>query len=172
MNHPESAKEELKRISPFLTEIKTKATTETSPEGYLESLESKIYERLKAEGFARKQPSSALKLNLSPFQQLSAIAATLIFLVAAVWFIQTGSPFGPNKNHTAELTGAEIEDFVVENIHQFEPDLLVDMPASEIYPESEKSAPGGIRNSDTEFPPEDLDGLLQDMSDQELEQLL
>ncbi|MFN0173696.1 MAG: hypothetical protein ACKVU0_03520 [Saprospiraceae bacterium] len=173
--------EELKTISPLLKELKEKGDGFKVPEGYFEDLEHTILARIESSGVAGRP---ARKVNKRPGlftifirpQAAMAYAAALALILAAVWFIrQDASPIQDEPFVTTELTVDDIESYVLENLHEFEPEQLASMTQEETSEGADKPAGKNQKKNSSasdEIHPDDLDKILDEMTDEELEQIL
>ncbi len=178
----EQRNDELGELPPLLRDLRRQDDGFRVPEGYFEAIEDSVFERLERSGSGQKPweiRRGGRLSRLMPMQTAAAIAATLALVLAAWWFFRPDPGTVPEQGTlAAELTEAEIESYVLENIRDFDADLLADLPPAEMTapaPESPtpvpetKTRPGDPLDDLSE---EELELLLKEMSDEELEDLL
>ncbi len=174
--------EELKTISPFLKDLKGKGDGFKFPEGYFEDLEHTIFARIESSG-GMGRPTMKRSERLRIFasfirpQAAMAYAAALALVLAAVWFIRQDSAAVQDATLLAstELTEDDLESYVLENLHEFEPAQLASLSSDENAEAIEKPALGKQKKNSAasdEIQPDDLDKILDEMTDEELEQIL
>lgn len=173
--------EALKDISPFLKELKGKGDGFKVPEGYFENLEHTILARIESSGDAGRP---AMKISKRPGlfslfirpQAAMAYAAALALVLAAVWFIRQDANTSQDiPLVSTELTEDDLEFYVLENLHEFEPEQLASLTQEETAEGTEKPAGSNQKknsSSSDEIHPDDLDKILDEMTDEELEQIL
>jgi len=178
MNKHESLEEELKSLSPWLQEQSRKQAGMQVPPGYFEQLELAIFDKIDAENLHRpglsSRPGGLIRNILRP-RMWAAAAAVAAIAVACWWMLhpQSGAVL-PVDTYAEALTDEEIEAYLLENITEFDAGQLaaitdVDMP--EQTPAS-APAPGKAAKTTDDISPEELENLLQQMSEEELESLL
>lgn len=175
----ESLDDELKGLSPWLRDLGMQEEGFRVPEGYFGALEESVYSRVES-AENRRKPVMRIKRGgfvgrFSRSQVLWAAAASLALLLAATWLIRVK----PAREivATQELTEEEIEAYVLENIRDFDVELLADVPAVEqTLPETQPAAPREAKPKQPDpmddLSEEELELLLKEMSDEELENLL
>lgn len=166
-------------VPPFLQDLQTKGTGFSIPEGYFDDLESSVMARLEAAGDLKRP---ALVVTKRPGLFASFVrpkllwAAALTLLLAAVWLIQTPSaPINQTGLAATELTEEEIEQYMLENATQFDPVQLAALSTETVEVEPSAQTPKhspSSKQSPIELRPEDLDHILDEMTDEELEQIL
>ena len=171
----DSLDDELKSISPWLRDMKRPDDGFQVPEGYFDALEDRVMARIEAEGL-RQMPAMQVRRGGRWWQQprvLMAAAAVLCGVLAAVWLLRPR----PQANVVAvEFSAEEAADYVFENVHEFDLEQLASIP-KETWSEADETpaAPSDIQGkkpaAGDEFAPEDVDKLLDDMSDEELESI-
>lgn len=118
-------------------------------------------------------------------RSLAALAAGLALVAAAAWFfraIPVAQPSASLAQATMpDLSEDDIENYVLENVHEFDAEQLAALPsvesddaASETIPATPNSSPQRSKRQQAldDLQPEDLDKLLEELSDEELEKLL
>ena len=172
----DSLDDELKNISPWLRDMKRPDDGFQIPEGYFETLEDRVFARIEAEGLRQTPAMQALRGGRWWQQPRVMLAAAAVFcaVLAAVWLLR---PQPQAVAAAADLSAEEMEDYVLENVHDFDVEQLAamageaaaeaaEMPDAPAEGEDKKPAAGD------EFAPEDVDKLLDDMSAEELESIL
>ena len=186
----ENPDDELREQAPLLHELKAQGDGFRMPDGYFDELEGKIFSRLDMME-ARRPALSAWGIQrggqwfhrlLQP-RVLTALAAGLALIAAAIWFFKP-QPLQEQEAALAqvsmpELSEEDIETYVFENVHEFDTEQLASLPANESVdqlPEPPAEKPGQNRSKRQQalddLHPEDLDNLLNDLSDEDLEKLL
>jgi hypothetical protein len=172
----DSLDDELNKLSPWLREQRRKGDGFRLPDDYFEGLEARVFERIDA-GAAHGRPTlRVVKKNaglaIRPRTAL-ALAAALSLVLAAVWFFrQPTETLAPIAS--VELTDEEIEAYVLSNVHDFEADQLASLPPDESLESNAPSEqmPKKPKHLLDDLKPEDVDALLNDMTEEELEELL
>ncbi len=186
----ENLDDELREHASLLHDLKAQGDGFRTPDGYFDELDHQIFSRLDTMGARRPaRPAWGIQRGhqwlhrlLQP-RVLTALAAGLALLAAAVWFFKPQ----PLHEQTAglaqvsmpELSEEEVETYVFDNVHDFDTEQLAALPASEStdqLPEPPAANPDQNRSKRQQalddLHPEDLDNLLNDLSDEDLEQLL
>lgn len=171
---------ELQEQAPFLKDLKQKGDGFKVPEGYFDGLEDAVFARLEASGDAGRPKIKVVK---RPFLSVSfirpkaamAYAAAMALVLAAVWFFRQPAAVQPLPYVSVELTEDELETYVLENLNEFEPEQLVALtPETPIntIDETVPGKPGKKSENSNELHPDDLDKILDEMTEEELEQIL
>lgn len=172
--------DELREISPFLLEQRQKSKDAFKmPDNYFQQLDAEVFERLsKTEGRQTEHPQAAAGWSVRIFRSrtIMAVAAAIAVLVAAFQVLKpTTLPVQEQLPLAAyempELSGEDIEAWVLQNATEFETDQLATIAAVEPEPDGQILNP---KQSDKQLDiqPEDVESLLHEMSDEELEELL
>lgn len=168
-------------LPPFLKDLKEKGDGFNVPEGYFEELEDAVFDRLNAVGDLGKPVYKPVKtrrlfpLFIRPGVSL-ALAAALALILTAVWFVrQPTTPVQENAFASTDLTEDDIETYVLENLHEFEPEQLASLTPD--VPEEEPELPAATpdkksKSAIDELHPDDLEKVLDEMTDEELEDIL
>jgi len=178
MKHSGNMEDELPHT---LKDLRQKGDGMNLPEGYFEHMERAVFARIDASGrlrYPRPLESKSLKWRTF-FNQPKAIlayAAALSLVLAAVWFVrQNESPVPNNLNVGTSLTEEDIEHYLLGNLHEFEvghlavlSDALDSRPQLSNPQEKYKNS---ILPAD-EIHLGDLDKILDDMTEEELEDIL
>jgi len=167
-------------IAPFLQDLKGKSDGFKVPEGYLEDMEEAVFARLKSSGDLGRPTMNLVKRpRLFPWtvrpRTAMALAAALALILTAVWFIRQPQAVQPAQFVSTELTEDDLEFYVLENVQEFELEQLAALTAEKTSEPIEKVAPGTPkknRSTSDEIHPDDLDKILDEMTDEELEQIL
>jgi len=170
-----------KDMPPFLKALKGKDDGLNVPDGYFEDMEDAVFARLKAAGDLNrpvlqvKKRSGLFSLFIRPKAAL-AYAAALAMMLAAVWFIRQSTYTLPEQMlASTELTEDDLESYLLENLEEFDPHQLASLSVAEPAEPLEEGASGTSRKnrpSPSEIHPDDLDDILDEMTDEELEQIL
>ena len=180
MNKHESLDEELKGLSPWLREQKHRQPGMQVPPGYFERFEDAVFSKIEAEGATRPAltaRSGGLLRSIAKPRMWAAAAAVAVIAVASWWMLrpETGSAL-PTETYAETLTEEEIEAYVLDNITEFDSEQLAavePLPAEEL-PE----ATPGVHTEENaaravdDISPEEMENLIQQMSEEELESLL
>lgn len=168
-------------LPPFLRDLKEKKDGFKVPEGYFEDMEQSVFARLKASGDL-DQPK--LKVTKRPKmyaafirpQAALAYAAVLALVLTAIWFFRPPSPaVQAPVLATVELTEDELESYLLENAQEFEPEQLASLNPTEmeaVEEDTPSETPNQKRPAAEDIHPDDLDHILDEMTDEELEQIL
>ncbi|MDO8366614.1 MAG: hypothetical protein Q7T20_07460 [Saprospiraceae bacterium] len=177
----ENLDDELKAISPFLKEMKGKGDSFKVPEGYFEDLEDAVFARLESSGGLRRPKIKAAKRPglfaafIRPPAAM-AYAAAMALILAAVWFIRQDVASVQEVPHfSTELTEDDLESYVLENLHEFDPEQLAALTPEVTSKPIERASSGKMKKNSSasdEIHPDDLDKILDEMTDEELEQIL
>jgi hypothetical protein len=174
----ENLDDELKLLSPFLHAQKKQNEGFQVPKDYFDTLEDSVFKQIDATGGRRiqsEQPAaSSWSVRLFRPRILMAAAAVLTLLFAAIWFFKPAAPTSSLAPYAhVEPSEEELERYLFDNIHEFEARQLASIP-NEIAEVSEEHESTGTPSSSNkpELRPEDVESLLDDMSDEELEDLL
>lgn len=171
--------DELKELSPLLRDLRQQDEGFRVPEGYFGALEDSVLNKVEKTGNRRRPAMKAKRGGLfgrfSRSRIMWAVAATLTLVFAATWLFR----IKPEQSvaATQELTEEEIEAYVLENIRDFDAELLAAVPVSEqALPETKPVTPMDTKPKQSDpmddLSEEELELLLKEMSDEELENLL
>lgn len=175
----ESLKDELGRISPRLSGLKTGEQGFQVPDGYFDAFEYRLMDRISADGIQRhvpvQTPARAVK-RVMMYRWIGAAAAVLTLVFAAIWFFRP-APTATPQYAAAQLTDEDIEAYLMKNMQDFEDDQLALLREEEATPtETQLPAPGKTikhtKDSLNDISPEDVDHLLNDMTEEELKAIL
>lgn len=170
-------------LTPFLRNLGEKKEGFKVPEKYFEGIEDAVFQKITAQGARKAPPMSAtsggLMYRLLRAPMLYAAAAAVTLLITAWWFMRPVVSPAATALET-ELTEAELQAYITENITEFEVEQLAtlcsdDLPA-DAYPLQETTPSDSqkirARTQAKTFHPEDIRDLLDDMSEEELEEIL
>ncbi len=171
----ESLNDELSEISPWLRDMKRQDDGFRVPDDYFESLEARVFARIEEEG-ARREPVMEATRGGKWFRPKMMLAAAALFvaILAAVWLLR---PQPEVIVASTELSDEDVEAYVLANAYEFEPEQLASLQPdtpSELpdTPDSSTETPGKSAAPGDDISPEDMEDLLNDMSDEELEAIL
>lgn len=161
----------------WLTDLKQKGDGFNLPDGYFESFEQRILEKTGTQArFQAREGLRATVVNrngLFRWSRLMAAAAALAaILVMAWWFVR------PAAAPSHELTGEDLQAYILENAREFELEQLASvLPEHSTMSQQEASEnSNNTENDDHKLPeelrPEDIEHLLDGMSDEELQEIL
>jgi hypothetical protein len=163
--------DELKNLSPWLHEQRGQGDGMQVPDNYFSQLEDTIFNRIDAEGH-RKTPAAAPNQWTVWTRRLTAIAACFALVAATWWWMrpQSTDMASVPAPATEELAMMDSDDaYIEENIMDFDPEMLA----------WEEETVSGNTTDQTQHPKpannlkqENIDELLEELSDEELEDLL
>jgi hypothetical protein len=168
-------------IPKFLKDLKAKGDGFKVPDGYFDDMEDAVFARLKSAGdldrpvpMVEKRPR--FRVSFIRPKAAMAYAAALALMLAAVWFVRQQTVEVPTAPvASVELSEEELEAYLLENAHEFEPEQLASLEPDQI-PEPAENQPAERNNSNkrkqTDIHPDDLELILDEMTDEELEQIL
>jgi hypothetical protein len=181
MKPNEPLDDELRELSPWLRGLPRHVTPGTPPPpGYFEGLEESVFDKIEAQGARRPAPQAGpgtvLRRWLNP-RYMMAVAASLTLVLAAWWFLRPQPQPLDAEQYAAALSEEDLETYLMDNIHEFEAAQLAQLPLedlaeAEINAETPGAAAPKNEAQSDDFSPEDLDHLLEDMSEEELESML
>lgn len=168
------------KLPPFLKDFRAKGEGFKTPEGYFEGLEDAVFSRLEKGGDLRRPVLKVAKRpGLLPAfirpRAAMALAAALALMLAAVWFFRQNSGDMLSPLAAAELSEEDLETYLLENAHEFDPEQLAAIEPEEtpdINPENDPAKSDKNTPPLEEIHPDDLDKILDDMTDDELEEIL
>lgn len=181
----ENLDEELGKISPWLNDLKSKGEGFELPEDYFQEMEDSLFARIEAAGPLERPVLKPVKKEglfasfIRP-RTAMAYAAALAVVLAAVWLIRLQTTKAPETVvASAELSEEDIESYLLENVHDFDPEQLAALDSAEPGGKEEESAPApanpGKKTKTVhheELQPEDLEHVIDEMSEEELEKML
>jgi hypothetical protein len=149
MKNREEIQQELQELSPFLSKLKAKEQKTEVPENYFHALPDQIWEQIKLQPASErivKQAGiwekflNALQLVLQPRIGVSLATFVVLIFVGIYLFKPDTSVNTANGN---EFTAEEITNYINENLHEFDTELLIqataDLPNQSILPADEFS---------------------------------
>ncbi len=168
-------------IPAFLQEMKGKADGYKIPEGYFDAMESAVFARLEASGGLAKPELKVTKRPgmfaafIRPKAAL-AYAAALALILTSVWFIRQNTAVEAQAQVASVLlTEEDLEFYLLENAHEFDPKQLASLSSVEKTAWDETPVNEAIKGKapvPQEIHPDDLDDILDEMTDEELEAIL
>lgn len=178
MNKYESLEEELKSLSPWLQEQSRKQSGMQVPPGYFEHLELAVFDKIEAQNLQRPgltaRQGGILNSILRP--RMWAAAAAVAAIAVSCWWMwrpQSDAVF-PADTYAEALTDEEIEAYLLDNITEFDAGQLAAITEGDMPEQTPVAAPAPGKPAKTtdDISPEELENLLQQMSEEELESLL
>ena len=178
MKKHDALDKELESLSPWLQEQSRKKDGMQVPPGYFENLEDAVFNKIDAQNLRRPvltaQKGGLLRKVLRP--RMWAAAAAISAIAVACWWMLRPQPGAtlPVDTYAETLTDEEIEAYVLENISEFDSDQLASITevASLEHLPTTSPAPAPQTKTTEDIPAEELENLLQHMSEEELESLL
>lgn len=143
MKNQTDIQKELQEMSPFLAKLKAQEQKPAVPENYFHALPDQIWEQIKLQPAPErtiKRPG-ILERTLQSLQVLlqPRIAVTLstfaVLIVAGIFFLK---PQNQSSTKEESLTAEDITDYIKNNLHEFDTDLLIDatadLPGQSLFP--------------------------------------
>jgi|688.fasta_scaffold462263_2 hypothetical protein len=168
-------------IPDFLKDLKAKKDGFNLPEGYFNDMEDAVFARLKSGGDLDRPVVNVRrggKMWASFIRPKAAMvyAAALALVLAAVWFVrQSTQELSQAPMAAVEFSEEELETYLLENALEFEPEQLASIEPDKV-PEFTDEQPTDQNNTSKrkqpEIHPDDLEEILDEMTDEELEQIL
>lgn len=172
----QEVKEELRALSPFLSQLKEKPVPFRIPEDYFEKMQQEVFSKIHSEALAPKtsEPTNIVRRFNSWISSLSwlfqpklavAFASVLILAVASylAFFDESGAAM---PKEFADLSTTEVSAYVDKNLDKFDDDEL-----SENIALSEDASILPDENIGKEEINRYLDDVLDDIAPEELEDL-
>ena len=164
--------QELEELSPLLRQLREQGDGLETPHDYFDSFEDNLKLRMAKQGVRRH----ALQQVHIPVQRrmwpgVLAAAASLALILGAVWYFNTGSD--PRELVAMELSPEEITAYMMENAADFEPEQLAaleEVPAENNQPVTPDKTTTTPENE--AVPPGGLEEIIDEMTDEELAELL
>ena len=176
----ETLNDELRDLSPTLHAQLHKRSDDglKVPEGYFDSLEDRVFQRLEQEGVLRSPAPAPMRVWFSRRTLAAAAASAALLLAAGTWWMlhQPGEQTFATTEKT-EISAEDVEAYVLQNIHDFEAEQLAvlapsDMPSTAHQNGNAQPGKRDTRTAPPELSEEELENILLEMSDEELENLL
>lgn len=160
----------------WLDDLKKRGDGFQVPDGYFENLERSILD--KTAGVSRGAQGETTMVVVAgsmrrPWYRrmpvLAAAAAVVGILAVAWWFMRPAGASNP-----AELSDEDLHAYILENAQEFELEQLASINPEHLPEASAQPAvpAAGDQQIQDEIHPEDLEHLLNDLSDEELEEIL
>lgn len=172
--------DELKEFSPTLSRLKEKPDPMMVPPDYFEQNVSKILAQVDA---PPRRRSSAMGTWIRPLQW--AAAAAVAAIAVAVWgfweqpavhsdaaVAQAAPMMVDSVKIREEYTAASAEEYVRENILEFDEDLLLEALESEELAATPAPASSKTKKKTVATDEHNIDDILDDLTEEELEDLL
>lgn len=169
--------DELKKEAPELYKMRGQNDGFKTPDDYFDSFEDRIFARMESAGIQRNTLQAPVKRTarrVTMPQMLMAAAAVMSLLLAAVWFFKP-TPAIEHPLASVELSEEEIETYLLENVQDFEAEQLAMLPDEEEQESIQPATKTPNKKSDDpleDLSPEDVEHLLNDMTEEELEEIL
>lgn len=172
MKNTDDIKKELEELSPFLSKRKKEKEGFEVPTNYFRKLPDLIMDRIQEEETLSSSSAPTtnwldhiierIQLLLQP-QYAMALASIAIFIMVSIFFFEQDNAL-LGANTLAEVSDEEINSYVMDNLEEFEIDLLMDAIDEENLEKEIESE----SSSDDDY----LDNIIDDLSDKELEELM
>lgn len=169
-------------IPDFLQDLKAKGDGFQLPDGYFDDMENSVFARLKSAGdldkpMIRVENRPKLWAAFIRPKAAMAYAAALAMVLAAIWFVRQQTEQLPQAPvASVELSEEELEAYVLDNAHEFEPEQLASLEPEEMpeetYDQPAETGGKSAKRKKVDIHPDDLDAILDEMTDEELEQIL
>lgn len=169
-------KDNFEDFSPFLKDLKGKGEAQRVPDAYFEGLETAIFDKIKQNGLDR--PASAQMMRATRGGRFNRVwigvaAAAMVLLVSAVWFLKFSNTDQTPATYAAiELSEEDMENYLFDHVQDFEIETLSAVSADLDQPELPEGSPKKERRKSIDLKAEDIESVLDQMSDEELEDLL
>ncbi len=172
----QEVKEELRELSPFLSQLKEKPAPFRIPEDYFEKMQQEVFSKIHSEELAPKtsEPADIVRrinswissLSWLFYPKLAVVFASVLILVVAGYLALFNEPGGAIPKEFADLSTTEVSAYVDKNLDKFDDDELSENIAlsedASILPD-EKIGDEEISRY--------LDDVLDDIAPEELEDL-
>lgn len=184
MKNKDSLHDELNDQAPFLNTLKKGQDGFRVPANYFDNLEAEVFRQLDAIGATRKpSPATARPSFWQLMQQLwqpriaVAFAGICTLALAAWWYFTPAPADAPVDLAATQISVDDAEAYLMNNLMELEPEHIAMVLPEESLPaitldlpttKQEKTAPA----TELELNPDDLEKLLQDMTDEELKDLM
>jgi hypothetical protein len=143
MKNRDDIQKELQELSPFLSKLKAQEQQPEVPENYFHALPDQLWEQIKLQPARERfvqQPSvwerflQSLQIFLQPRVAVSLTTFAVLF-AAGIYFLQ---PPVTQQSTAGNLTAEEITNYIGNNLHEFDTDLLIqataDLPNQSLLP--------------------------------------
>lgn len=185
MKNKDRLHDELNEQAPFLNTLKKEQDGYQVPADYFDNLEAAVFRQLDAIGATRKPKPATARLSFWQFMQqlwqprIALAFAGILTLAFAAWWYFAPSTTEPSGELTAaaQISADDAEAYLMNNLMELEPEHIAMVLPEESLPsitlelpvtKQAKSDPA----TKLEFSPDDLEKLLQDMTDEELKDLM
>lgn len=181
--------DELDGLSPKLRDLKQTPDGLKLPEGYFDTLENRVLTQLEAQGERRISTESAsTNWGIRVNRRYWAAAAAVAVLAVAIWQFAGPNPDNPLADASQTVADASHGDVVVESLSEeeiyleehildFEPELLAEIDDESLENaiiESTRQQPAASnpKKHKASKVDDELDQLLEELTDEELEDIL
>lgn len=181
---------ELEDLSPYLLNLRSQDDGFRLPANYFETLEDEVFQQIDAIGARRQKRTAGSRSGFWSIiaglwqPRLALALGTVLVAAFAAWWIWRPQP-APNAElplavRHEEPTPDELEAYVMENVLDFEPDQLAALAItdeasqepSSISNPGNKSIPKPASKATDDLSPEQLEILINDLTDEEIEKML
>lgn len=173
--------DELDDLAPRLREMRQRGDGFQVPPGYFEGLEKDVFRQIDALGARRKVVTAPAAQRTSVWSwfwqpRLGLALGLLLALVAVIWWWRPPGEQPADLAQT-EISAEDAEAYLLDNLSEADPDLLASCLSLEESADMEAAGQPAAGPSPTPVPdadisPEEIQHLLDDMTDEELEELL
>ena len=185
MKEKERLQEELNKHAPLLQPLREREDGLQVPPGYFDNLEAGVFRQLDAIGARRKPLAPMARPGLwnrlqALFQPRTALAfAGVLALMLAAWWYFGPQQSGGTQTALSDISAEDAEAYLFDNALELEPEqIALALPADDLplitiqAPENAASGDPATPVKELQLSPDDLNELLDDMSDDELKELL
>jgi len=185
MKEKDRLQEELNKHAPLLQPLRERADGLQVPPGYFDDLEAGVFRQLDAIGARRKPMTPRARPGLwsrlqALFQPRIALAfAGVLALALAAWWYFGPQQSGGTLTAASDISAEDAEAYLLDNALELEPEqIALALPAEDLppitiqAPENATSGDPATPVKELQLSPDDLNELLDDMSDDELKELL
>ena len=132
-------RKELEEIAPFLSRMQGKGDGLQVPPGYFRQMQREVLQKVREEKL-KDQRIQALGLQywwerlgqyFAAPQLRLAMAAFLLLIAAAVWYWSAKQPAAVPMAQLEEVSAAEMEQYLSNNVDEIELELLLDVAVNE-----------------------------------------
>ncbi|MFM7400500.1 MAG: hypothetical protein ACKO4W_06310 [Bacteroidota bacterium] len=164
--------QELEELSPLLRQLREQGDGLETPHDYFEKFDNHLKQRIAERGVRRhalQQIQAPVKRRMWP--GVLAAAASLALILGAVWYFNTGNE--PRELAVTELSPEEITAYLIENAADFEPEQLAALEeTATVYNRLDSPEARKVMPEKEEIPAEAVEEIIDEMTDEELAELL
>lgn len=164
----------------FLSTERQKKNPFQTPEGYFEGLEDAVFEKIKAQGIQRPATITSVKKAGDKRRWLypGLMAAASVSLIVAVWLLLRPAPVANYAATQADISAEDLHACLLDNAAELDMDQLAVLydqaepvsPPGASFPAPHDSVPG--EPSEKSLKTDDIQLLINDLSEEELEEIL